>query len=178
MEVYGSRVPVTFLLVKKVKFSRYRPRWPRGWVALPFLDRGIRRGRVVNSTPQPLFTPGKDPVPIVQEAGWAPGPVWTAENLAPPGFDPRTVQPVVSRYTDWATWPTIFSVCQVIYASKLYIHFLSPISKQHDFVTLRVLSDMSKSWNSLSHNILHYPHSATTAAPNMLLRNSFTKKII
>jgi hypothetical protein len=39
-----------------------------------------------------LSTPGKDPVSIVQEAGWAPGPVWTgAENLAPPGFDPRTV---------------------------------------------------------------------------------------
>jgi hypothetical protein len=36
------------------------------------------------------FTPGKDPVPIVKEAGWAPGPVWTgAENLAPLGFDPR-----------------------------------------------------------------------------------------
>jgi len=31
--------------------------------------------------------PGKDPVPIVQEAGWAPGPVWTeAENLAPTGI--------------------------------------------------------------------------------------------
>ena len=30
------------------------------------------------------FTPGKDPVPIAQEAGWAPGPVWMgAENLAP-----------------------------------------------------------------------------------------------
>ena len=30
------------------------------------------------------FTPGKDPVPTVQEAGWAPEPVWTgAENLAP-----------------------------------------------------------------------------------------------
>ena len=29
--------------------------------------------------------PGKDPVSILQEAGWAPGPVWTgAENLAPP----------------------------------------------------------------------------------------------
>jgi hypothetical protein len=37
----------------------------------------------------------KDPVPFVLEAGWAPGPVWTgAENLAPPGFDPRTVQPI------------------------------------------------------------------------------------
>jgi len=37
------------------------------------------------STPRPgRFTPEKDPVPIVQEAWWAPGPVWTgAENLAP-----------------------------------------------------------------------------------------------
>jgi hypothetical protein len=31
--------------------------------------------------------PGEEPVPIVQEAGWAPGPVWTgAENLAPSGI--------------------------------------------------------------------------------------------
>ena len=33
------------------------------------------------------FNPGKDPVPILQEAGWAPGPVWTAaENLASAGI--------------------------------------------------------------------------------------------
>ena len=37
------------------------------------------------------FIPGKDLLPIVQEAGWVPGQVWTgAENLAPAGFDPRT----------------------------------------------------------------------------------------
>jgi len=37
--------------------------------------------------PWPLFTPGKDLVRIVQEAGWAPGPVWTgAEYFAPTGF--------------------------------------------------------------------------------------------
>jgi hypothetical protein len=31
--------------------------------------------------------PGKTRYPIVQEAGWAPGPVWTmAENLAPTGI--------------------------------------------------------------------------------------------
>ena len=31
--------------------------------------------------------PGKDPVPIVQESGWAPGQVWNyAENLAPTGI--------------------------------------------------------------------------------------------
>jgi len=36
---------------------------------------------------RPLFTPRKDPVPIVQEAGWAPGPVWTgAENLDSTGI--------------------------------------------------------------------------------------------
>jgi len=28
----------------------------------------------------------KDPVTILQEAGWAPGLVWTAENLARSGF--------------------------------------------------------------------------------------------
>jgi hypothetical protein len=40
------------------------------------------------SAPSPgRFTPRKDPVPIVQKAGWAPGPVWTcAKNLAPTGI--------------------------------------------------------------------------------------------
>jgi hypothetical protein len=33
------------------------------------------------------FTPGKDPVPIVQEAEWTPGPVkMHAENLTPTGI--------------------------------------------------------------------------------------------
>jgi hypothetical protein len=37
--------------------------------------------------PRPLFTLREDPVPIVLEAGRAPGPVWTgAENLAPTGI--------------------------------------------------------------------------------------------
>ena len=39
------------------------------------------------STSRPgRFTPRKDPVPIVQEDGWATGPVWTgAENFTPTG---------------------------------------------------------------------------------------------
>jgi hypothetical protein len=56
-------------------------------IALLLHDHGTRRGWGVRVTPRPFFTPGKDPVPIVQEAGWAPGPVWTdAENLAPTGM--------------------------------------------------------------------------------------------
>ena len=52
-------------------------------IALLFLDHGTRRGWVVSSTPRPHFTPGKDPVPILQEAGWAPGPVWTGGKSRP-----------------------------------------------------------------------------------------------
>jgi len=49
--------------------------------------------------PWPHFTPGKDPVPILQ-AGWAPELVWMGGNLGPTGIRSRTVQPVVSRYTN------------------------------------------------------------------------------
>jgi len=56
----------------------------------------------------------KDPVPIVQDARCASATVWSgAENLAQPGFDLQTFQPVAGRYTDWVTpvnptviWPT------------------------------------------------------------------------
>jgi len=38
----------------------------------------------VKATPWQLYLRERDPVPIVQEAVWAPGPVWAgAENLAP-----------------------------------------------------------------------------------------------
>ena len=65
--------------------------------------------------PAPLL-PGNNRYPLYRkEAGEAPGPVWTgAEILRPPGFDPCTVQPVVSRYPDWAI-PEIFKyLCSVI----------------------------------------------------------------
>jgi hypothetical protein len=52
-------------------------------IALLFQDLGARRGQVVSSTPRPHFTPGKDPVPIAQEAGWTPGLVWTGRESRP-----------------------------------------------------------------------------------------------
>ena len=43
-------------------------------------------GWKVNATRRPFYSRERNPVPIVQEAGWAPGPVGTgAENLAPTG---------------------------------------------------------------------------------------------
>ena len=88
--------------------------WPRGWgrgIAVLFHDHGTIRVWVVSSTPRPHFTPGKDTVPILQEAGWPKGRSGRAENLVPTGIRSRTVQPVASRYTDWATRPTV-NVCK------------------------------------------------------------------
>jgi hypothetical protein len=57
-------------------------------MALPILELSTKRGWVVSTTLWPLY-PRKDPVPIVQDARWAPGPVWTCvKNLAPTGIQP------------------------------------------------------------------------------------------
>ena len=71
---WSSRVPDTGPVVCK--------RRGRG-IALLFHDRGTRKGWVVSNTPRPYFTLGKDPVPIVQEAGWSPGAVWTGGKSRP-----------------------------------------------------------------------------------------------
>ena len=48
---------------------------------------------------------GKTRYPLYRRQGGPQGRSGRAENLAPPGFDARTVQPVLSRYTDRATLP-------------------------------------------------------------------------
>ena len=73
---------------KRVKWSLHgsgvAQRVGRG-IALLFHVRDTRRGWGVSSTPRPHFIPGKDPVPILQEAGWAPAPVWTGGKSRPHG---------------------------------------------------------------------------------------------
>ena len=98
-------------------------------IALLFHDCGTRRGWVVSSTPRPHFTPGKDPVPIVQEAGCAPGPSGEVENLVPTRIRSQTVQPVVSPYTDWANGPTFY-----IYI-YIYIHIFQSDDVSQSLVT-------------------------------------------
>ena len=69
------------------------------------MTNGTRRGWGVSVMPWPLSTPGKDLVPIVQEGGWAPGPVWTgAENLAPNRIQSPN-RPVCSQSLYWLNYP-------------------------------------------------------------------------
>jgi hypothetical protein len=73
-------------------------------IALLFHDCGTRRGWVVSSTPQLYFTPGKNPVPIVQaQSGqWKISP----HRDSIPG--PSSLE--LSRYTNWATRPTLYRI--------------------------------------------------------------------
>jgi hypothetical protein len=55
---------------------------------------------MVNTTPQLLYPLEGYSVLNVKEARWARGLVWMGvENLSPLGFDPLTLQPVVSQIT-------------------------------------------------------------------------------
>ena len=102
-----------FLMVHTVKvkvmWSSYRPRVAqkasRG-IALLYHARGTRRWWMVISTHRPHFTPGKTRYPFDRRMGGPQGRSGRAENLVATGIRSRTVQPVFSRYTDWATGPT------------------------------------------------------------------------
>jgi hypothetical protein len=73
----------------KGQISHYnRPRRSRCGVIMSLLFFNLGAVSSGWSAPRPgRFTPWKNPVPIVQEAGWTPGPVWTcAKNLATTGI--------------------------------------------------------------------------------------------
>ena len=56
--------------------------------------------------PGRTLPPGKTQYPFYRRLGGPQGRSGWAENLVPTGIRSRTVQPVDSRYTDWATRPT------------------------------------------------------------------------
>ena len=85
--LFTSRT-TSFLAASKV-FPLQAQLWPSRvdrCIVLFFYDHGTRSGWMVSVTPRPHFTPRKDPVPIVQEAGWATGPVWTGGKSRPTGI--------------------------------------------------------------------------------------------
>jgi hypothetical protein len=80
----------------------------RRYSSYSFLTSALDGGEWSASRPGRALPPGKEPpVPIVQEAGWDPEPVWTQrlEEKSSASVDGRTpvVQSVVRHYTDWAT---------------------------------------------------------------------------
>jgi hypothetical protein len=98
----------------KLKLSHYTP-WrllrERRYSSYSLSTMALDGGEWSASRPGLALPPGKGPmVPIVQEAGWAPNPVWT-QRLEEKFFrfcresnlDRPVVQTVARHYTDWAT---------------------------------------------------------------------------
>jgi hypothetical protein len=124
LEVQWNKVFVDSCIYIRLKWSRYRPGVAQRLdtsIALLFHDRGTRRGWVVNSTPRPHFTHGKDPVPILQEAGWAPGPVWKG-GKSRPHRDSIPDRPVCSQSLYRLSYPAHTHAYMYMYVVCIYIY--------------------------------------------------------
>ena len=140
---YGQLNSFTHAFIqKKVKWSLYRPgvvqRMGRG-IALLFHDCGTRRGWVVSSTPRPHFTPGKDPVPILQEAGWAPGPIWTG-GKSRPHRDSIPDRPARSQ-----------SLYRLSYPAHMCSHILANLKNNSTFSA--IWTYYVSTWHTLKNNL-------------------------
>jgi hypothetical protein len=69
------------------------------------------------SRPDRSLPSGKCRYPLYRRLGGPQGRSGQVRKISsPPGFDPRTAQPVASRYTDYATRPTLI----IIIAATVY----------------------------------------------------------
>jgi hypothetical protein len=75
-----------------------------GIAVLCFLGLGTRRGEGSASRPGRSLPPEKTRYPLYRRLGGPQGRSVQVRKISrPPGFDPRTVQAVARRYTDWGT---------------------------------------------------------------------------
>ena len=100
---------VKYTLVQALRFctGRTAHRGNRG-MALLFLDHGTRRGEGSVSRPSRSLPPGKTRYPLYRRLGGSQGRSGQVRKISPPPeFDPRTVQPIASPCTYYATRPTM-----------------------------------------------------------------------
>ena len=89
------------------------------------------------SRPGRNLPPGKTRYPFYRTLGGSQGRSRRAENLVPTGIRSRTVQPLVSHYTDWATGPTPriykFQFQKQSFFGQLIMHLSSWWKSSHYF---------------------------------------------
>jgi len=76
--------------------------------------------------PSRTLPPGKDPVPILQEAGWAPGPVWTG-GKSRPHRDSIPDCPARCQSLYQLRYPAHICVCVHIYTNKESILYIQGV---------------------------------------------------
>ena len=86
----------------------YRPYGPQGEYRYSYSFMTTALEGDEGSAPRPgrYLPPGKTRYPLYRRLGGPQGRSGQVRKISPPpGFDPRTVQPVASRYTDYTTRP-------------------------------------------------------------------------
>ena len=111
-----AMVKWTFVQALRICTGPTAHRGSRG-IALLFLDHGTRRGQA--SRRGPSLPPGKTRYPLYRRLDGPQGRSGQVRKISPPppGFDPCTVHPVASRYTDWATGPTVLGMLSILICS-------------------------------------------------------------
>ena len=102
-----QKVKVKCALVQALRLctGRTTHRGSRG-IAILFHDHGTRIREGSASRTGRSLPPEKTRYPLYRRLGGPQGRSGQVRKISPPpGFDPRTVQPVASRYTDWANRP-------------------------------------------------------------------------
>jgi len=91
----------------------------------------LEGGECSAARPGRTLPPGKTRYPFYGRLSGTQGRSRRAENLVPTGIRSRTVQPVVSRYTDWSTRSTmqILDLLNNIY-TYIYVRMLVCVIKQ------------------------------------------------
>ena len=81
----------------------------------------LEEGEGSASRPGRSLPPGKTRYSLYRRLGGSQGRYGQVRKISPsPGFDPRTVQPVASRYTDWTTWPTHLIMNPINFLTSFY----------------------------------------------------------
>jgi hypothetical protein len=102
---WSRGIPKLWMLLGKSSPHNRPPRANRGSRGIPLLilDLNARRGWVVSTTSRPFYPRERPGIHCI--GGWVrlQSRYGRIRKISPPpGFDPRTVQPLASRYTDWA----------------------------------------------------------------------------
>ena len=101
--------------------------------------------------PGRTLSPGKTRYPLYRRLGGSQGRSGRAENLVPTGIWSQTVQPVVIRYTDWATRPTE----QTWKANKIKDDKIGEAERKHRKMRGCFLL-MTENWEDLLRYVIKY----------------------
>ena len=109
--------------------------------------------------PDRTLLPGKTRYPLHRRLGGPQGRSGRAENLVPTGIRSRTIQPIVSCYTDWVTQPTqclfyfpqntIYFIILPFSVQNYTIHQINPMAFQGNSSNLQTWSEFILQKNQL-----------------------------